>query len=221
MIDTSSTTSTAVTVTMKKAESKTISTKMESSPLPKKSVRFLTNSLVYRTEHINDYTKGEIERSWYSQEEMSSIVSDCMDTLTAVKNNDPSNSSGRCLRGLEYHLPEGQKKRRANKFGAIDLVLDEQTIQWECEEEDAHAIRTLYLTYSVPCQAEANRIGLDDEREARFVYRESDKNNDNCLLELSATRPSLLALKQASQHKSFKCISNELASQCSPVGRAA
>eukprot|EP00536_Pseudo-nitzschia_multiseries_P001535 jgi/Psemu1/300813/fgenesh1_kg.19_\ len=139
----------------------------------KKSVSFLPNALMYRTKHINNYTQEEIQRTWYDAKELTDIALNCMEIVTAAKSEAPVIPSSQCLRGLEYRFPEGQKKRMANKFRAIDTVLDEQSVQWECEQNDVEKIRTRYSMHSIPCHAESARMGLEDEKEAMIIYQES------------------------------------------------
>eukprot|EP00537_Pseudo-nitzschia_pungens_P014207 CAMPEP_0172397874 /NCGR_PEP_ID=MMETSP1061-20121228/33395_1 /TAXON_ID=37318 /ORGANISM="Pseudo-nitzschia pungens, Strain cf. pungens" /LENGTH=197 /DNA_ID=CAMNT_0013130205 /DNA_START=208 /DNA_END=801 /DNA_ORIENTATION=- len=158
----------------------------------KKSVSFQSSALMYRTKHLNDYTEEEIRKTWYSPDELTGIILNCMETITAATSDVPSISSSQCLRGLEYRFPEGEKKRMANKFTAIDSVLDEQNIQWECEQNDVEKIRTRYSMRSIPCHEEASRIGLEDEKEAMVIYLES-----GCHLRTSSSNESKAAVEES------------------------
>jgi len=162
-----------------------IGSAMKDSLQRKKSVKFSPNVFVYRTKHINDFTDEEIHNTWYNDREMRAIVSDCVNIISTMKGKyDSFTSSTDCFRGLEYRTPQGQKTRASNRFCAIDAVLEEQDIQWECKENDTDKISNNYMLYSKPSQAEAHRIGLEDEKEAMITYREGN----SCCLESLITR---------------------------------
>ena len=150
-----------------------------------KSVVFRPDVYIYRTIHINDYTDEEIRSTWYNDREMDNIVSECVEIISSSKRPEsPSN----CLRGLECRTKEGQRRRASTRFCAIDAVLDEQDIQWEKEERNPDKIRSNYMTHTRKCQKKAFRMGLEDEKEAMAIHRESESS--------SITKPPMRSLKK-------------------------
>jgi hypothetical protein len=79
-------------------------------------------------------------------------------------------TSGRCLeesdehctRGLEYRTPQGSQKRQANKWNAVEAVLDEQHRQREECVNDDESISRVYKAVGDRCQMEALERGLAD-----------------------------------------------------------
>lgn len=67
-----------------------------------------------------------------------------------------------CTRGLEYRTPEGSQKRQANKWNAIEAVLDEQQRQREEDMSNDENISSVYKSVSFQCQQEALERGLAD-----------------------------------------------------------
>jgi hypothetical protein len=71
-------------------------------------------------------------------------------------------SEEHCTRGLEYRTPQGSQKRQANKWNAVEAVLDEQHRQREeCLNED-ESLSRVYKTVADRCQMEAFERGLAD-----------------------------------------------------------
>jgi hypothetical protein len=67
-----------------------------------------------------------------------------------------------CPRGLEYRTPLGSQKRQANKWTAIEAVLDEQQRQQVEGIDDDEYLSHVYK-HAVPhCQQEALERGLAD-----------------------------------------------------------
>jgi len=196
----------------------------------KQSVSFKPTVSAYLTKHINEYTKEEIQNCWYNDKETRAIYSDCMSVIKSmIKHKEQSTSSSYCVRGLEYRTPEGQKRRMSNKFCAMDTVLDEQEMQWQHNEDDVDELRDIYSTYSEPSHAAAHLIGLEDERQAMFIYHEDDcsvKNTRQTSKVISHDqhqKPKLLETPK----QIFKCNANLFVgvqccqTQCTPAGRAA
>jgi len=169
-------------ITMKKTES---NRRGQQSQQQKRSVSFLPNVLVYHTNHLNEYSKEEIQNSWYSDREIGVIVSDCMAIISWDEDKKSFIPSTHCFRGLEYRTPEGQKMRMSNKLGAMDTVLDEQDIQRQHNENDVDELREIYSEYSEPCHAAAHRIAVEDEKQATIIYREDDYSLETSTIETS------------------------------------
>ena len=80
-----------------------------------------------------------------------------------------------CTRGLEYRTPEGSQKRQANKWNAIEAVLDEQQRQREECINDDETISSVYKSVSFQCQKEALERGLADAEAASFAENPSPR----------------------------------------------
>jgi hypothetical protein len=152
----------------------------------KKSVTFHGAVRVYPHLHINDITPFEWSQSWYNDEEISEIKSECTLTVNLVKsghismndddeNNDSSSQSWStlCFRGLEFRTPEGAQCRRENKYMGWDRVLEEQDAQYARGVFDADAIAQKYNEVSFHCQAQAHAQALEDARVVFYAMRET------------------------------------------------
>lgn len=71
-------------------------------------------------------------------------------------------SDEHCTRGLEYRTPQGSQKRQANKWNAVEAVLDEQHRQCEEGVNDDESLSRVYKTVGDRCQMEALERGLAD-----------------------------------------------------------
>lgn len=86
-------------------------------------------------------------------------------------------SEEHCTRGLEYRTPEGSQKRQANKWNAIEAVLDEQHRQREeCVNDDENLSR-VYKSVGDRCQIEALERGLADAEAAANAGRSSKRKS--------------------------------------------
>lgn len=89
-------------------------------------------------------------------------------------------SEEHCLRGLEYRTPMGSQKRQANKWIAIEAVLDEQLRQKVEGIADDEYLSQVYKQATPHCQLEALERGLADA--------ESVANLFSCKAETSAKK---------------------------------
>lgn len=71
-------------------------------------------------------------------------------------------SEEHCPRGLEYRTPMGSQKRQANKWAAIEAVLDEQLRQQVEGISDDEHLSQVYKQATPHCQQEALERGLAD-----------------------------------------------------------
>lgn len=67
-----------------------------------------------------------------------------------------------CPRGLEYRTPLGSQKRQANKWTAIEAVLEEQQRQQVEGIDDYEYLSQVYKQAALHCQQEALERGLTD-----------------------------------------------------------
>lgn len=131
-----------------------LSTASTSSSEKPKRVSFHKLVNVRATLHANDMTIDEINDTWYTKEELHKFKQRPQDETDDT-------------RGLEASSQEGRKRRRRNVCNAINLVMDEQDIQFMNGENDPEIIRSIYLEVSWKSQAVAQHLAREDERFVR------------------------------------------------------
>lgn len=174
------------------ADELNLAASMDSMEQRRTTIRFDEYDELQTCLHINDYTKGEISRSWYKREDYDKMVDLARKTASkAVKrekelrdelqdvlkpdDNDTSRS-GRSTgpdgkrkkpieyRGLEAWTPEGSQKCRTMKENAIELVWNEQSRQWEDGTFDPDAISAVYIPVAQQALEIAHERALADEK---------------------------------------------------------
>lgn len=106
-------------------------------------------------------------------------------------------SEEHCPRGLEYRTPTGSQKRQANKWAAIEAVLDEQHRQKiEGISDDEH-LSQVYKQATPHCQQEAVERGLAD---AECVAKLSSCHTETSLRK-SPHRKSLSVMQNSSARR--------------------
>ena len=112
-------------------------------------------------EHMDDLPAEFI---WYSREEYDEIKGRNSQIVKLIKCGEFEENDQYSCRGLEHKLKEVFRQRRANKFNALNAVLEEQDRQINRGIIDPHLISAAYQTVSVRCQESANTIALRDYR---------------------------------------------------------
>lgn len=125
------------------------------------SVSFATDLQSTEVEHMDDLPGDDI---WYSREEYDSIKARNSYIVRLIKAGEFEENEDLSCRGLEHKLKEVFRQRRANKFNALNAVLEEQDRQINRGVVDAHLISAAYQTVSVRCQESANTIAFRDYR---------------------------------------------------------
>lgn len=138
----------------------------------KKSVNFVPHATVYLIRHLNEYTKEEINRMWYSEQEWKHLKQDLYAIVAMLSDKSIESVEERCgaFRGLESRTPQGHQRRKHNRAWAMAAVLEEQETQWNCDHEDPSALAAVYHEFSQPCVDAARTLGLEDELQAKLVY---------------------------------------------------
>jgi len=143
--------------------------------------RFFGKVAVHATEHVFDMTEEEIDNTWYSQEDMSTIKSKLVKDMRKIilDGPDDTNDGGSSddtitLRGLEDCLKikkKGGKSKRTSRRDAIYAVLDLQDKQFSTGRFDPEAIRDVYANESEEFSKEAQILGKFDEKEASLIHK--------------------------------------------------
>jgi isoleucyl-tRNA synthetase len=115
-------------------------------------------------EHMDDLPGEDI---WYSRDEYDEIKNRNSNIVRLIKSGDFEENDQFSCRGLEHKLKEVFRQRRANKFNALNAVLEEQDRQINRGINDDDLISKAYLTVAAKCQESANTIGF---RDYRFSY---------------------------------------------------
>mmetsp|Transcript_17048 Transcript_17048/g.25810 ORF Transcript_17048/g.25810 Transcript_17048/m.25810 type:complete len:191 (+) Transcript_17048:140-712(+) len=131
-----------------------LSTASTSSSEKPKCVSFHKLVNVRATLHANDMTIDEVNDTWYTKEELYELKQQPQDDTDDT-------------RGLEASFLEGRKRRRRNVCNAINLVMDEQDVQFMNGENNPEIIRSIYLEVSWKSQAVAQHRAREDERFVR------------------------------------------------------
>jgi len=133
----------------------------------KRQVTFAPMTRAKRTLRRTDYSREEIEATWYTSRETDAIRCEARETLHSLNHNKPL-SDNECKRGLEHRTMQNGTKRQAVIDYARQVVLDEQHRQWkEGTGVDADSISHQYTLVSRQAQASAYRTGRLDHRTAR------------------------------------------------------
>lgn len=116
----------------------------------KKTVSFSKRVMVRRSLHLNNYTRGEIEATWYNEQEyldMKRFTRTLVSILEQRGTYEQSVVEGEA--GLVQYTRKGRRLRAQRKQDSRDRVLDEQQHQLDCGIQDADWIAYVYgeVTY--------------------------------------------------------------------------
>lgn len=143
----------------------------------RRCVNFSTVIKSHSIIHINDYSSQEKSSTWYCREELQAIKAEAK--LIAKTTCDVSNHD-ECLRGLEARTPTAARRKKENRINARAAVFFEQEVQEEDGFSDPDAIADAYFEYAESCQAEAQMMGVRDEKEAMEVYKSMKISDFEC-----------------------------------------
>jgi hypothetical protein len=141
------------------------------------SVNFVTESKVIEFDKADEKVKQDI---WYSRDEYeiirarNSLIVKMMKTGSFEENDEHS------FRGLEHKLKEGCKQRLANKYKALNAVLEEQDRQYGRGRVDDEYIAKKYRSAAMSAREFAFYLGLKDAERSlgdppkRDVYVNTD-----------------------------------------------
>ena len=155
--------------------------------------------------HINDYTAGEIEKTWYGRPDYDKMVQKARSTVSKAEANEAAKNkpekkskSGKekrkskkdksssedgkkkvlDVRGLEGWSTAGSLAVRSLKERAVEAVWNEQNRQWDTGVRDAEKLRDAYQTVSVEAQAEAEARAAGDAVAAEKIHAKDGNKSD-------------------------------------------
>jgi len=158
----------------------------------KRSTNFLESVSIRTTLHLYDMTGEEINNTWYTEEDMSTIKSTLFDDLRKIQSgkplrtftgNDGDGDGGNdfTLRGLEHYVKRMKNSchSTSSKPNSIYAVLDKQDEQVCSGYNDPEAIREIYSGETTEYTSEARMLGTLDEIEATLIHRGNNNGNNN------------------------------------------
>jgi hypothetical protein len=103
---------------------------------------------------------------WYTPDEYDIIKARNSLLVKMARAGSFSESDEHTFRGLEHKLREGHRQRRANKFSALNAVLEEQDRQCAVGRVDSHGIASAYVRATRGARERAFHYGLRDAEES-------------------------------------------------------
>mmetsp|Transcript_17355 Transcript_17355/g.24389 ORF Transcript_17355/g.24389 Transcript_17355/m.24389 type:complete len:265 (+) Transcript_17355:130-924(+) len=129
----------------------------------RRAVHFADYPSWHEIGHLNDMTSTEMANTWYCYEEYQDIRSSYHDIVRRMMSYNPNiDNEVESTRGLEHKTKIGSRKRRANKIGAIDAVLQEQDRQILSGTRSTLAIASVYIREAQSAKADAHAKGVAD-----------------------------------------------------------
>lgn len=137
---------------------------------PQQCLRFAPTVEVVEIPNRFDYSREEIEDSWFSALDYEEFRENSYMTMGLhraglLSNNSNSNDSEHCMRGLECRLQEVSKERQWTRYHATSAVLNEQYKQYRMGYWNPQAIADLYHAVSWKSQYTAYTQAMLDEQE--------------------------------------------------------
>ena len=123
-----------------------------------------------QVQNIERLDEGTRTLCWYSRDEYDIIKARNSLIVKMMKTGHFRESDEHSFRGLEHKLKEGFKQRRANKFNALNAVLEEQDRQMAIGVVEPEAIAQKYRRVSLNAAETAFVIGVRDAEES-LSYR--------------------------------------------------
>jgi hypothetical protein len=111
-------------------------------------------------------TEEEQVGVWYSRDEYDIIKARNNLIIKMMKGGTFKESDEHTFRGLEHKLKDGFKRRRANKFNALNAVLEEQDAQFARGRADPDSIAEAYRLVSLSAKENAFLLGSRDAEES-------------------------------------------------------
>jgi hypothetical protein len=152
-----------------------------------------------RIRRIEKTEQSSGSNTWYQRRDYKAFEVDCEKTAEIARDLERSRNSTYArtyisTRGLEVYIDEKRAElRRERILASWDIVLDEQTYQYESGYDQPQHIAEAYQEVSVRCQKEAHVKALqylqeseaEHQRESRLLC-EAPKSGDLCNTNLRA-----------------------------------
>jgi hypothetical protein len=159
------------------------------TPVPQKGgrrVQFIPHVMVRHIMHRNEYSREEVETSWYTKTEIRDMKRKCKQEAAQVTASDYEkeqmsvcNQQERPLtditntkyhyegvestvRGLESKTEMGSLRKKRHRLQAWSAVFAEQRWQSMQGYSDPETLADVYFDVSEPCHVGANMVGMRD-----------------------------------------------------------
>lgn len=166
------------------------------SQTPKrKAVSFRSKVSIRRTRNLERFTKEEVKACWYSNDELKTIKHGLRKVIVNFDKGEfsPIESEDFSIRGLESFLPEGKALKFVHREAARNVVLEEQSYQWEHDIVDHELMADLYYEYSIQSLrlAQIRAFAYQEEEEKAIAPETSNSDESNAVKEtLPLKRPN-------------------------------
>eukprot|EP00980_Cylindrotheca_fusiformis_P004963 scaffold1054_cov124-Cylindrotheca_fusiformis.AAC.3 len=148
-----------------------------------KSVSFATSVTVVPIVSLGDYSRNEIESSWYTAEEMEQITRRLLKILCHAESTKSKNAKRYCMRGLEGHTTLGSTSKGRSREAMWASVLDEQKRQQENGIVDAESLAKVCARNTSSSRMWAIVVGNRDQQAAEAYLYQETKEADNASLQ--------------------------------------
>ena len=122
--------------------------------------------------HFSDLDESTANAIWFTKAELQAIKKECVNTVQMMVRGEKINEdNGICARGLEKKLPREAMKFRRDKWRAIQVVLEEQYMQWEEGSYDPEWIADQYSEVTSESKMMAYVKGIEDELKTKIFTK--------------------------------------------------
>ncbi len=138
-----------------------------------KRVWFAAMTIEYDVMSRYEYTREELDASWYGAKEMKKIKDTARSEAKLVEAGLLVEEPNFSVRGLENKTRKGvirKRKKRSNAYLSVFFEIDSQVEEGYFDDE---LVADAYYVYSEPCAIEAEKIGKQDAIDAQEIYNES------------------------------------------------
>ena len=128
-------------------------------------VRFCSTDRYVTTFGLCDYSKAEMKRCWYTEEEIEQAAEERKQVIKRMESGKPEKDSSMTYRGLENWTKEGGMKQNDTVLMCIDSVLDEQELQWALRKQDLDRIAAASQRISIRSIWNSVDVASNDRKE--------------------------------------------------------
>lgn len=132
-----------------------------------KSVAFFELVGIKRIVPYYEYSDDEHDATWYSEDQLREVVSECVATCRMMTQGEPIlEEEGLCSRGLEFKTPSGSRFKREAKARARQVVIEECETQKRTKIHDPEYLAMVYAVATKDTRHMACLMALRDEEDA-------------------------------------------------------
>jgi hypothetical protein len=133
-------------------------------------IRFASLNQVHFTINLDDYSKKERNKCWYTRDMITKSRAKHHKTVQRMEAGLKEREASP-YRGLKTWTKQGHEEISERITTCVDVVMDEQDFQWECEEDDGDRMAQCSMAISTEGIANALQQAQKDAREAQKAYQ--------------------------------------------------